>query len=165
MVTNVFLRLDGVTGECQQRGHERWIELQGWDWEVEAATSWTKGGGASVGKPKPGALTWSHLFDLSSIGLLGRIASGTAFASADLDVAKTTGKAVPETYLSLALQGVYVTKVTMSATEDGAVVQRVSMVFKRVTADYRPQDRKTGALGAPAEFSWDIPAGTASPSS
>jgi len=164
MAVNAFLRLEGVSGESTQRGHERWMELQGWDWEVEAESSWTKGGGASVGKPRPGALTWTHHFDLSSIALLGRIATGGSFATAELHVAKTTGKAVPETYLAATMQSAYVTKVATSATEEGTITQLVSMVFKHIAIDYRVQDDKAGGLGAPATFAWDIPAGTASPS-
>ena len=42
------LAFDKADGESVQKGHEKWIELQGWDWEVEAESSWTKGGGASA---------------------------------------------------------------------------------------------------------------------
>ena len=38
------------------------------------------------------------------------------------------------------------------------------MVFKTVKIEYKPQDNKTGKLGAVKTFNWDIPAGTASPS-
>src|SRR5690242_19569291 len=56
MSLNALLQIDdGKTpGECKQPGFEKWIELQSWDWELEAETSWTKGGGASVGKTNPG---------------------------------------------------------------------------------------------------------------
>ena len=49
--------------------------------------------------------------------------------------------------------------------EEGNVVQRCEMVFDVVTIEYRAQDNRTGGLGSPSTFSWDIPAGTASPSS
>ena len=48
---------DKADGESIQKGKEKWIEIQGWDWEVEAESSWTKGGGASVGTPNPGKLS------------------------------------------------------------------------------------------------------------
>lgn len=56
------------------------------------------------------------------------------------------------------------TRVSTTGAEDGSVLQRISIVFDQIVVDYRQQDAKTGALGAPATFSWDIPAGTASPS-
>ena len=55
MAANAFISFfDKAEGESIQKGKEKWVEIQGWDWEVEAETSWTKGGGASVGKPNPG---------------------------------------------------------------------------------------------------------------
>jgi type VI secretion system secreted protein Hcp len=74
---NAFLTFfDKADGESIQKGHEKWVELQGWDWEVEAESSWTKGGGASVGKPAPGSLSCVHAFDGSSIVALGYICTG-----------------------------------------------------------------------------------------
>jgi type VI protein secretion system component Hcp len=44
MAVNAFLSFfDKADGESTQKGKEKWIEIQGWDWEVEAS-SWTKGG-------------------------------------------------------------------------------------------------------------------------
>ncbi len=64
MAVNAFMTFyDKADGESIQKGKEKWIEIQGWDWEVEAETSWTRGGGASVGKPVPGAISWQHRFD------------------------------------------------------------------------------------------------------
>ena len=64
MAVNAFVTFfDKADGESIQKGKEKWIEIQGWDWEVEAETSWTKGGGASVGKPNPGKMNFEHYFD------------------------------------------------------------------------------------------------------
>ena len=58
---NAFMQISNAKGESKQGNgsggngeYKDWIEIQGWEWEVEAETSWTKGGGASVGKPSPG---------------------------------------------------------------------------------------------------------------
>ena len=70
---------DKADGESIQKGKEKWIEIQGWDWEIEAETSWTKGGGASVGKPNPGKMNCEHYFDTSSTVIMGYICTGKAF--------------------------------------------------------------------------------------
>ncbi len=63
MANNSFLSFfDRAEGESIQKGKEKWVGIQGWDWEVQAETSWTKGGGASVGKPNPGELRFEHFF-------------------------------------------------------------------------------------------------------
>jgi type VI secretion system Hcp family effector len=163
MPTNTFITFfDKAEGESFQKGKEKWLEIQDWEWEVEAETSWTKGGGASVGKPNPGKLSFSHHFDSASPVLLGYICSGKAFPKMQLEMMKTTSKGTPETYFTVVLEGVFLTKISNSSSEEGTVLQRVELVFKTVRMEYKPQD-KMGALATPKIFTWDIPAGISSP--
>lgn len=54
MAMNAFIScFNKADGESIRRGKEKWMEIRGRDWEVAAETSWTRGGGASVGKPNP----------------------------------------------------------------------------------------------------------------
>ena len=113
MAINAFVTFfDKADGESIQKGKEKWVEIQGWDWEVEAESSWTKGGGASVGKPNPGKLNFEHLFDTSSTVILGYICTGKAFPKFELQMTKTTGKGTPETYFTMTMEGVFITKVS-----------------------------------------------------
>jgi type VI secretion system Hcp family effector len=165
MAVNAFISFfDKADGESVQKGKEKWVEIRGWDWGLAADTSWTKGGGASVGKPNPGRFQFEHLFDTSSIVILGYICTGKAFPKMELQLRKTTGRASADTYFTMKMEGIFVTAVVNTGTEDGQVLQRVEMVFKTVKIEYKPQDNRTGTLGAVKTFSWDIPAGTASPS-
>jgi type VI secretion system Hcp family effector len=130
---NAFLSFfDKADGESVQKGKEKWVQIQAWDWEVEAETSWTKGGGASVGKPNPGRLTFQHYFDTASTVNLGYICTGKAFPKAELDMMKTTGAGSPETYFSMVMEGIFITKVANSGTDDGNIIQKVEVVFKSV---------------------------------
>jgi type VI secretion system secreted protein Hcp len=165
MAVNSFISFfDKADGESIQKGKEKWIEIRGWDWEVEAETSWTKGGGASVGKPNPGKMNFVHLFDTASSVILGYICTGKAFPKAELQMMKTTGKGSPETYFTMTMEGAFITRVSNSGTDDGNVEQRVELVFKTVKIEYKPLDSRTGLLGAAKVYNWDIPAGIASPS-
>ena len=113
MAVNAFVTFyDKADGESIQKGKEKWIEIQGWDWEVEAESSWTKGGGASVGKPNPGKLNFEHYFDTSSTVILGYICTGKAFPKLQLEMMKTTGKGSPETYFTMMMEGAFITKVS-----------------------------------------------------
>lgn len=165
MALNAVMRIQGAKGECKQEGkykNEGWIELQGWDWEVEAETSWTKGGGASVGKPNPGKMNWEHYFDTSSPTILKFIFSGQAFEKIELHMLKGTGRTGQQVFFKMIMNGAFITKVNQSATDEGNVVQKVEMVFKDVTFEYAPQLDTTGALGAATGVSWDIPGGKVS---
>jgi type VI secretion system Hcp family effector len=169
MSLNAFMQIGKAEGEARQGkyGKQHWIELQTWEWEVEAETSWTKGGGASVGKPNPGKFTWEHYYDRSSHLLLGYICTGTSFKDITLEMCKGTGQKEPEAFFIVNMKEAFITKVSQNATEDGNVIQKVEMVFKWIGIDYRAQGLPwasgPGALAAPVHFDWDIPGGVASP--
>ncbi len=164
MAARAFLTFfDKADGETTQKGKERWVELAGWSWGIDASTSWTKGGGANVGKPNPGALSWSHAFDTSSTVVMGYLCSGRAFPKVEVQMARAAS-GNDETYFTMTLEGVFITGVALAGSDDGGVVQQVEMVFKTIKIDYKPHDPKTGKAGPTKTFAWDIPAGTASPS-
>jgi type VI secretion system Hcp family effector len=171
MSLNALLRIeDGkVPGECKQDGFKDWIEIQSWDWDVEAETSWTKGGGASVGKPNPGKMNWEHSFDKASTTVLRMIFSGASFDKVELKMFKGTGQATAAgdntNFFYMVMKGAFITKVSNSATDEGNVLQKVEMVFKSVEFTYRPQadgtvvGQKAGTLQEKFSVLWDIPGG------
>ncbi len=163
---NAFMKIDGADGESRQGGYEKWIEIQSWEWEVEAETSWTKGGGASVGKPSPGKMSWEHYWDRSSPTLLGYICTGSAFKSIELNMCKSVGQAKPQPFWKAVMKEAFITKVNQSATEEGNVAQKVEMVFKEITIDYWQQGmdpNRPGALTQATSYNWKIAEGKASP--
>jgi type VI secretion system secreted protein Hcp len=165
MAGNAFVSFfDKADGESIQKGKEKWVEIFAWDWEIEAETSWTKGGGASVGKPSPGKMSFRHYFDTSSIVIMGYICIGKAFPKVELQMMKTSGGAVPVTYFTMAMEDVFICKVSNSYTDEDKILQNVEMVFKTVKIDYKPLDSNTGSPRAVKTYSWDIPSGKASPS-
>ena len=163
MSLNAVMKISNAAGESVLDNFTGWIEIQGWDWEVEAETSWTKGGGASVGKPNPGKMNWEHYFDKSSPVILRYICSGAMFDTVELRMFKGTGQSTQtgtsNNFFNMFMEGVFITKVSQSATEEGNVLQKVEMVFKQVTITYKPQDDKKGQTAAPIGVFWDIPGG------
>ena len=166
---NAFMRVStnpGKTvfaeGESKQKGYEKWIEIQSWEWEVEAESSWTKGSGAAVGKPVPGKLSWEHYWDFSSNTLLRYIYKGSSFPVVELHMCKSTGKDMPEVYWTATMTGAFITKVNQSANEEGGVTQKVEMVFKTIEISYKPQGlnrTEPGKLDASSLMNWDIETG------
>ena len=173
---NAFMKIGKAEGEARQGiyGEQKWIELQGWEWSVEAETSWTKGGGAAVGKPSPDKMSFEHYWDKASHLILGYICTGTSFPSVDLHMCKgvgitdpKTGVGTPQVYFKIHMEEAFITKVTTKAADDGGVVQNVEMVFKTIKIDYAKQGsdkNNPGKLDAFVTYEWDIPAGKASPS-
>jgi type VI secretion system Hcp family effector len=149
-----------------QAKFEKWVEIQGWDWEVEAESSWTKGGGASVGKPNPGKFNFEHYYDKSSNIILFYISSGTAFNKIEMKMCKGTGAANLEAFFELTMNDAFITKVSNTAAEDGNVTQKVELVFKDIDIQYKMQGQKgagtAGKLDAGStRYFWSIPEGRA----
>jgi type VI secretion system Hcp family effector len=165
MALNAFMKIGNAGGESRQGKYktEGWIEIQSWDWEVEAESSWTKGGGASVGKPNPGKFNFEHYYDKSSPVILKFISSGEAFPEIFMDMCKGTGTQGLQPFFQVKMTEAFITKVSNSATEEGNVTQKVELVFKTIKIEYRQQGadaKNPGGLGAAVPYSWDIAAGT-----
>jgi type VI secretion system secreted protein Hcp len=165
MPGNAFIKFvtpDGkiVPGESLQTGHPGtagWVEIGDWSWDIEAETSFTKGTGASVGKPTPGTLSFSHYYDKSSPTLMKYIVQGTHFKTAQIDMLKQTGKSTgePEIYFQMFAKDVFISKVSSKGGEDGTVNQDIEMVFKEVNFGYRRQ-KNDGSLDKTVPFGWNI---------
>jgi len=165
---NAFMLIGEAQGESKQAPYDGWIELQSWDWEVEAETSWTKGGGAAVGKPSPAKMNWEHVWDRSSNIVLSYICTGKSFPEVKLEMCKSTGDEVRKKFFSVLMTEAFITKVNQSATDEGNVLQKVEMVFKTIEIEYFQQGvdpKKPGMLTQAGKFDWDIPAGVAHPDS
>jgi type VI protein secretion system component Hcp len=156
-----YMRLSGSTpsivGESVASGYQNWIELSSVGWNVTADTSWTKGGGVSVGKPNPGDLTWTQAFDTSVPSMLHYIGTGKAVPLATVEYVKE-GDAGRVTYLQLAMTGLFFTELGFN---DGTAFG--SAVYKTITMTRWPL-AEDGTRGTPVQVSWDIPAGSVSTS-
>jgi type VI secretion system secreted protein Hcp len=159
MALNALMQILNADGESKQKSFPKWIEIQGWDWEVECESSWTKGSGASVGKPNPGKMNWEHYWDTSSTTLFKYMCSGQSFEEVTLVMQKATGASGQQVFFTMLMKHAFITKVSSSATDEGNVVQKVEMVFKDVEFNYKPQ-LDTGSLGGGITFGWNISDGT-----
>jgi type VI secretion system secreted protein Hcp len=165
MAVNTFIRFETtpgkwILGEGFQKGHagaDGWVECDDWSWEVESATSFTKGTGASVGKPVPGTFSFSHNYDKSSPTLMSMIVKGAHFALMQVDMLKTTGADTgPKLYFQLKAKDVFITKVSSKGSGDGTVTQDIECVFKEVALGYKMQKNDGKLDSAVRDFKWNI---------
>jgi len=162
MPGNSFICFESVpTGESLHETHhgdKGWIEISDWSWDIEADTSYLKGGGAAVGKPTPGTLSFSHYYDLASPVIMSKIVQGKHFPKVHAVMLKQTGAqdGKGEPYFGITMEEVFITKVSSKGAEDGSVTQDVECVFKTCAIAYKKQE-ETGALASsPVHFIWDI---------
>ncbi len=162
MAGNAFIKFgSNVDGESLQDGlpggSKNWVDIGDWSWEVEAESSFLKGGGAAVGKATPGALSISKFYDKSSPVTYTNLVKGVHFPEVLLIMMKQTGQGKLEEYYRMTMKYVFITKVATKGGEDGAVSQDIDMVFKEIKIEYKYQDHtKEGALNPAGQFEWDI---------
>lgn len=118
---------------------------------VTAESSWTKGGGASVGKPNPEAIRFTKAFDANSILLLKNITTGQAFASAKFTATSGTGSGT--TTMVYEMTGLFVTGITHVGA-GGTPLEEVSFVYKTLSWKF------VDANGVETSGRWNIPEGT-----
>jgi type VI secretion system secreted protein Hcp len=159
MAGNIFLKFKevakGESTETNHPGSAGWIQIDEWDWEIEAESSFTKGTGAAVGKPTPGAFNFTHFFDTSSPTIMKNIVMGVHFAEVEMHMLKQTGSGSHETYFIVKLTSAFTTKVSTKGGEDGSVSQDVSLVFKDIEIEYKPQG-DNGKLQAGIKYGWNV---------
>src|SRR5829696_7820181 len=95
MPGNSFICCDGIKpGESLHETHngkDGWMEATDFEWTIEADTSFLKGGGAAVGKPTPGSLSFSHTYDVASPTIMLKIVQGKHFPKMHIVMLKSTG--------------------------------------------------------------------------
>lgn len=148
-----FLRLGESAGRSTAIGYENWTDVATLEWDVSALSSWLKGGGASVGKPNPGSLSWSQELDGSFLYALTNIVSGKSVPKLVIEYVRN-GDHGPVTFMQDVFSDVYFTSIALN---DTTVTN--SVVFKTVTEttwDINEQGKRGAVLSS---FNWDIPGG------
>src|SRR6516162_3818523 len=94
MAVDMFLKLNGVTGESKDKVHTKEIDVLSLSWGLMNSGSAHVGGGACSGKVSVQDVTLSKFVDSSSPKLMLACCNGTHYPSAVLTVRKAGGKPV-----------------------------------------------------------------------
>ncbi len=154
MAVDMFLKIDGVTGESRDSVHAGEIDVLAWSWGASNSGSAHVGGGAGAGKVNVQDLSFTKYIDVSSPDLFLACASGQHYDSAILTVRKAG--TTPLEYLKITMTEVMITSVSTggSGGED-RLTENVTLNFAKVQIDYEEQTA-TGAPGATPSAGWDI---------
>jgi len=143
-IADMFLKVQGVTGEAADTDHKGEIEVVSWSWGMQASVSAATG--LASGKSTISELQIVKRVDQSSPTLMAFLNKNKLVTQAQLTVRKA-GK-TPLEYLKIELENVRVTSLkTESAGPE--LVEHVSLGFSKVRVSYTPQD-PTGARGGGA---------------
>ncbi len=153
-IGDMFLKVQGVTGESRDADHKGEIEVMSWSWGLQASGS-AGAGTLPTGRGAMSELEIVKRVDQSSPALMLFLRTHKPIKQARLTVRKA-GE-TPLEYLTIDLSNARVTSLKIESA-DAELVERVRLGFTSVTVTYTPQDAKGGG-GAANVFSADAEAG------
>jgi len=154
MTVDMFLKIEGVTGESADDKHPGEIDVLAFSWGMSQSGSMHVATGGGSGKVAVQDLSVTKWLDKASNVLAAKCCSGKHFTKATL-VARKAGD-TPVEYYKVTMEEVIVTSVSTGASQGEEMqTETVSLNFAKFKVEYTPQ-KGTGAKGAGNELGWDI---------
>jgi type VI secretion system secreted protein Hcp len=144
MTTDIFLKIEGITGESQDALHVNEIDVMSWSWKIEQSSSMLSGSGGGAPKATVHDLVLTHQIDRSSPALMTSCLMGKYFVQAVITMRKAGG--VPLPYFKLTMSDVVITNVEPYVTS-GLHMETIHLSFAKVKQEYLMQDKTGGSAG------------------
>jgi type VI secretion system secreted protein Hcp len=158
---DMFLKIDGIQGESQDKTHKNEIEILSVSFGVSNAGSGAYGMGSGTAKA---AVSDAHIMkhvDKSTPSLWKYCFQGKTVGDADITVRKAGGDS-PVEYLKYKLSEVFVSSVQDSGSDGaGVATESLSLNFAKVEITYTVQNAD-GSAGASTPVTLDIKQNAAS---
>ncbi|QKE83194.1 type VI secretion system tube protein Hcp [Arthrobacter sp. NEB 688] len=151
---DLYLVLDGITGDSTNERFRGSVELLALDWGVKAKRT-TSGSGSSAGRPVAGDVRVATTASSASPVFLRYLASGRVLRRAVVHVVRTGEN--PVEAMSLTFTDVVVTGYEVMSGS-GLPVEVVAFAMNGVTETWTPQNAD-GTLGTPVSVTWDLRTG------
>ncbi|WP_261305367.1 Hcp family type VI secretion system effector [Paenibacillus andongensis] len=144
---DVFLKLDGISGESAVKGYEKWIQLQdvSFDFENSSKLGSSSTSGSGAGKAVRSAISIDKIFDSSSIPLFMDMVMGKSIAKGQMVFIKKSGKErLP--LVTIDLETISVSKFSLSTLDEKIELNYGAINFKYTTigSDGKPANAITG---------------------
>ena len=156
MAMDMFLKIDDLAGESQDKQHAGEIDVLAWSFGESNSSPPHAGGGGGAGKVSVQDLSITKHTDKSSPALLLAGANGKHFRTARLTVRRAGDR--PIDYLVVELSDVLVSSVSVggSGGED-RLTENVTLHFEKFRYTYTPQ-KADGSADTAVSMGWDVAA-------
>lgn len=145
-----FIKFEGVDGESQQKGFEKWIEISNFSLSSSTPGSTSLGGGSGVGKPVMHGASFGTTAGRHTPLLNKRYFEGKHFATVEVKYAKQTGADAAETYYHLTMKNVFITSMGNSKGEGSLGFENITLTGEEYKQEYFAQgsDGKITSVGS-----------------
>ena len=156
MAVEIFLQLDGVSGESEKKGAEKWIEIFSFSNGASNPSSVAFGTGSGAGKVDLSSLSLQKQLDVSSPTLFLNCCNGSHIAKGSMIVREATGGDTTQIYYQYDMTEVFVDSISWGgAAGGGKPSESLSLSAKSLQVTYWPQD-STGKLGDKVVNGWNV---------
>lgn len=157
MPVDIFLKLDGITGEARDRagtGHSGEIDVLAWSWGMTLKMN--RGGGGPAKAPEVEQLNITKYVDRASAALMTALVRATKIPKATL-VCRKSGGDKPLEFLKIAMTDVIVTSVRSDGVgTNDLFTEEIVLDFAKVNVSYQEQDDKGISKGGSVEFEHNL---------
>lgn len=154
MAGNLFLQIEGVSGECAESNHEGWIDVDSYTESMSSSSTASYGGGAGLGTVSYQDFQIACQLEKAVPNLMAGCADHKHYPKAKLHATKMGGDGKSWTYLEITFTDVVVTGVHIGGSQNAIPNVSVSMAFSKIKTEYWAQT-KTGGKGSSTNAEWD----------
>lgn len=153
MAIDMFLKVEGASGESTDSTHKDWIDIASLSWGASQVASMASGGGGGAGKASFNDLCIDATMDKATPAILKHCASGKHLGEVKVSICKSGGSQIE--YSTIVLKEVIVTTVQFSGV--GSDELRVNYTFQAAKVEHHYWIQTSqGGKGAESQMGWDI---------
>ena len=151
---DMYLKIDGVTGEAQSTKHPGEIDVLAWSWGMTQSGTMRTGSGGGGGKVSVQDLSITKYIDKSSPVFMLYTCNGKQFEKVVLTIEHSGSIPIP--YLKITMTEVIVTSYgTGGSGGEDRLTENLTFNFAEVDVEYTPM-KQDGTTLPPVLFGWDI---------
>jgi len=146
MAFDAFLKIEGIEGSSQQKGHPGEIEVSSFSWGETQSGNVGQGGGGGAGKVQIQDFHFTMNSTKASPVLMRTCATGEHIKEATLTCRKAGGS--QQDFLIIKMNDVIVSSYSVGgASDDGEVMDQLSLAFVKIDYVFREINDKGEGVG------------------
>jgi type VI secretion system secreted protein Hcp len=153
---DAYLKIDSIPGECTDKGHEKWIQIQSFSHGLTQPHSEVGGGGSRGGTSRcqHQDFSFSKFLDAASTQLNLHCCNGVNLKKVTLEICRQTD--TKEVYLKYEFETCLVANISIGGGGGGLPMENVSLTYAKITWTYTGIDPTTNQAAQPTVSYWDL---------
>lgn len=155
MAVDMFLKIDGIEGECPDSKHKASLEIQSFSFGATQTGSFGSGGGGGAGKVNMQDFHFVINLGKHSPKLFENLCTGKHIPTATLTCRKAGGEA--QEYLKIKFSDCLISSYQVGCSTGGGdlPMDQCSFNFTKIETEYKEQ-KKDGSVGGAIKAGYDV---------